>query len=369
MSADKPIGILGIASYLPPEVRTNDFWGQEFLQQIEKKKKNDFLAIDRSARGEANAIPREISEAMAALGDDPFFGAQKRHVISDEAETSDMEAEAARRALRSAGVRPDEIDLVIVHSLVPDRLMPSNAPALQAKCELTNAAAWSLDVSCASFQGQLVTAAALIRSGVYRKILLVQSQAASRVLDYSTPGSTALGDGAAAVVVGEVDEGGLLGHWMRTDGSLRDGVVFATIIDGKPYRRWDKLGGPTCFSSFDVDVGKRAGLMSTQFCREACTEALTSCGLTLDDVKLYVGNQSLGWLVDACRRALGLPPERAIETFAQVANIGAVAIVYNLEQAWRAGRLESGDVTLLYSPGAGFTRAAVVYRWVPPRVT
>src|SRR5205823_6471493 len=127
--------------------------------------------------------------------------------IDEHAETSDMEAEAARRAMRSAGVTPDRIDLVMVHSLTPDLLMPSNAPAVQAKCELVNATAWSVDVSCSSFQAQLLNAYALIKSGVYRNILLVQSQAASRVIDLESAGSTAFGDGASAVVVGEVREG------------------------------------------------------------------------------------------------------------------------------------------------------------------
>src|SRR5258708_475005 len=113
MSAEG-IGILGIGSHLPAEVRTNEFWGQGFVDQIEQKKKGDFLSIERWAQGEKTLIPEEIREAMAALGNDPFFGARRRHVISDDAETSEMEAEAARRAMRSAGVRPDEIDLVIV---------------------------------------------------------------------------------------------------------------------------------------------------------------------------------------------------------------------------------------------------------------
>lgn len=364
MAESLSVGILGIGSYLPPHVRTNDFWPSSFTDNVEQKRNKDFLAIERSASGQKAEIAPEIAAAMAALGSDPFFGARRRHVLADDGETSDMEAEAARRAMRNAGVRPDEIDLLIVHSLVPDKLMPSNAPALQAKLELVNATAWSLDVSCASFQPALVTAAALIRSGVYRRILLVQSQAASRVVDYATPGSTALGDAAAAVVVGEVPTGyGLLGHWFRTDGTLREGVVFATMVDGKPERRWDRHSGPVCFSSFDLDVGKRAGLLSTEFCREACSNALGEAGLTIDDVKLYIGNQSLGWLVDACRRALNLPLERAFDTFADVANIGAVAIAYNLEQAIARKRLQDGDVALLYSPGAGFTRAALVYRW------
>ena len=360
------VGLLGIGTYLPPGVRGNDFWGQRIVDGFEERRKRDFLAIEQSASGQRNAIPSEIAEAMAALGHDPFFGAKKRHVLADDAESSDMEAEAGRRAMRAAGVRPDEIDLVMVHSLTPDQLMPSNAPAVQAKCELTNAAAWSLDMSCSSFQGQLVTAAALIKSGVYKKILIVQSQAASRVIDYQLPGSTALGDGAAAAVVGEVRSGGLVSHYLRTDGSLRNAVVFATMIDGRPERRWDKHSGPVCFSTFDTDVGKSAGLRSTEFCRDACHGALAAAGRTIDDVKLYIGNQSLGWLVDACRRALGLPPERAIDTFAEVANIGAVAILFNLQRALEQRRLASCDLVLLYSPGAGFTRAALVYRLGEP---
>jgi 3-oxoacyl-[acyl-carrier-protein] synthase-3 len=150
------VGILGMGSYLPPQIRGNDFWPSSFEPTDDAKRRKDFLAIERSSEGEKNAIPPEISVAMARFTGDSFWGARQRHVIDDEALTSDMEAEAARRAMREAGVRPDEIDLVIVHSLTPDCMMPSNAPALQAKLELTHAAAWSLDVSCASFEPQLL---------------------------------------------------------------------------------------------------------------------------------------------------------------------------------------------------------------------
>jgi 3-oxoacyl-[acyl-carrier-protein] synthase-3 len=86
----------------------------------------------------------------------------------------------------------------------------------------------------------------------------------------------------------------------------------------------------------------------------------------MKDVALYVGNQSVGWFVDACRRGLGLPADKAIDTFGEVANIGAAAVLFNLERAHRTGRLKDGDVVLIYSPGAGFTRAAVAYRWKAP---
>jgi len=361
------VGILGMGSALPPRIRENDFWLSSVRDEEGRRK--DFLSVDRSLDGAKNDLRPEIAAAMAQFAGDPFGGARQRRVIDDEADTSDLEAEAARRALSEAGVRPDEIDLVIVHSLTPDRLMPSNAPAVQAKLGLVNAAGWSLDVSGASFQPQLLTATALIRTGVYRRVLLVVSQAASRIADYTLPASVMLGDGAAAVVVGEVPRGyGIVGHWTRTDGSMRDGVVFASLAaDGVPQRRWWEGGrGPTCYYSLDVRMGKSAGLRTTEFCVEACRGALANAGLTIDDVALYVGNQSISWHVDACRRALGLPAEKAIESFAEVANIGDAAVPFNLERAHRAGRLRDGDHVLMYSPGAGFTRAAVVYRWRAP---
>ncbi len=362
------VGILGMGSFLPPKIRENDFWTASFNVADDAKLRKDFLSVERSADGEKNELLPEITAAMAQFAGDPFCGARRRHVIDDEADTSDMEAEAARRAMREARVRPDEIDLVIVNSLTPDQLSPSNAPALQAKLELVHAAGWSLDVSGASFQAQLLTATALIQTGVYRRILLVVSQAASRVVDYSTPGSAMLGDGAAAVVLGEIPRGyGLVGQWSRTDGSLRDGVVLASVVDGAPQRRWWAGGrGPTCYTALDLRVGKSTGMRQTQFCREACLGAVANAGLTMDDVAMYVGNQCMGWHVDACRRTLGLPVEKAMNTFAEVGHIGAAAVPFNLERAHRTGRLRDGDFVLLYSSGAGFTNSAVVYRWLAP---
>ncbi|MFI5290017.1 MAG: 3-oxoacyl-ACP synthase III family protein [Polyangia bacterium] len=361
------VGILGFGSYLPATVRGNDFWPKDFRPDGERERQKNLLAIERSTEGKENQVVPEIAAAMAQLGDDPFRGARLRHVIGEEEDPSDMEAEACRRAMRAAGVRPDEIDLVMVSSLVQDRLYPTNGPAIQAKCELTNATAWSLELGCASFQPQLIAAAALIRTGVYRRVLLVESSAASRTIDYQSAISLQFGDGAAAVVVGEVPAGrGLIGQFTRTDGSLREGIVNAPIVDGQPARRWDRAAGLIRLSSFAPELGKRAGLRSTEFCREACLGALASAGLAVSDVKLFLANQSVGWLVDACRRSIGVPAEKTYETFREVANIGAAAIPYNLGRAHREGRLEEGDVVLMYSPGAGFTRGAIVYRWIAP---
>jgi 3-oxoacyl-[acyl-carrier-protein] synthase-3 len=364
MSEPFGVGILGLGSFFPPQLRENSYWKDKIKRHDDEVKRQDLLAIERTATGGESRLPPEIRDAMAAMAHDPYRGARLRHVIDDEAEVSDMEAEACRRAMRDAQVRPDEIDLLIVYSMVPDRLQPSNAPAVAAKCELVNATAWSLDVGCATFQPQLLTSAALINSGVYRKILVVLSSAATRILDYSLPMSMGFGDGAAAAVIGKVPaDHGLLGHFIKTDGSLRDAVVFAPIVGGEPQRRWDRVTGPTRFATFNLDHGKQSGVRSTEFCVDATLNALKNAGVGIDDVSFFLGNQSVGWLVDACRRALGLPAEKAFDTFPEVANIGGAAVVYNLERLYRAQRLKDGDIMVMYSPGAGFTRAAIVYKW------
>ena len=85
--------------------------------------------------------------------------------------------------------------------------------------------------------------------------------------------------------------------------------------------------------------------------------------MSIDEISLFVCNQSLGWFLEACRRSIGVPREKTIDTFAEVGNLGAASLLFNLDRASRTGRLKDGDLVLLYSPGAGFTRTAVVYRW------
>jgi 3-oxoacyl-[acyl-carrier-protein] synthase-3 len=357
-------GILGFGSFLPPHVRSNDFWPQTFRPQDDAERNKDLLDVQRSARGEAVQVAPEIAEAMAEFGSDPFRGARTRHVIDDGVEVSDMEAEACRRAMRNAGVRPDQIDLLLIHSVLPDMIQPTNGPAVQIKCELSNAAAWTIDVACASLIAEMQTATALIQTGAHRHVLCVASYAPSRFVDYANPASTGLGDGAAAIVMGPVEPGfGVLGTWMRTDGAMRDGVVITTVVDGVPQRRWDRCSGPARITSLNIDYGKTGGLQVAHACPQAGMGALENAGLKIEDVALLVCNQSLGWMAGACRRALGLPAGRSIDTFSEIGNIGAAAIAFNLERAAQEKRLNKGDVVLCFSQGAGFSRGALVYRW------
>jgi 3-oxoacyl-[acyl-carrier-protein] synthase III len=359
--------IKGIGVWLPPHRRGNDHWPSTWNPLAEPERRKDILALERTSQGATPALAVEIQAAMKPHGNDPFRGARFRHVIADDMEVSDMEASAARTAMQDARVQPEDIDLVLVASPVPDRILPGNGPAIQSKCGLVNAVAWNLEIGCAVFIPMLVMADALVRTGAYKHVLIVASSALSRVLDYSSPTSLAFGDGAAAAVVGPGPSGfGVLGHWMRTDGELREGAVFAPVEQGQPCRAWTRANGEVRLMSFEPDAIKLAGRRAVDYCKEACAGALAAAGVSINDVALYVGAQSQGWFVEGCRLGLGLPKDRTIDTFAEVANLGPATLLYNLERKRREGSVKPGDNILMYSPGVGLTRAAVVYRWANP---
>lgn len=356
--------IAGIGVWLPPHRRGNDHWPSTWRPLSEAARRKDILALERTSAGLAPELPQEITQAMHAHDGDPFRGARYRHVIDDGMEVSDMESHAARAALADAQVDAQDVDLVLVASPVPDRILPGNGPALAHKCGLTKAVAWNYEVGCAVFLPMLVTADALIRTGAFTNVLIVASSALTRVLDYAAPMSTAFGDGAAAAVVTAGHEGfGLLGQWMRTDGALREGAVFAPVVHGEPVRAWTRANGEVRLMSFDPDAIKHAGRQAVHYCKEACDGALVAAHKTMADVALYVGAQSQGWFVEGCRLGLGLPAESTIDTFAEVANIGPATLLFNLHKARAAGRVKHGDHILMYSPGVGLTRAAACYRW------
>lgn len=364
-------GILACGSFLPHTVRRNDHWPKAFSERDEARRKRDIVDIQRTAQGEAVEIPKELAEGMAAHAEDPFRGAVERRVIGDDMDVSDMESMAARRAIARAGLSPDDVDAVLVHSLVPDLLHPSNAPAVQEKTGLSRTVAIAIDNGCASPHIGLVMADAMVKTGSFHNVVVVCSSAASRAVDLMNPASPVFGDGASAYVVGRVPEGyGLLGRYARTDGYFRDAMVHASMVDGKPERAWYKHAGMIRLATLAPDRARESGRRQVELCKDACLGALAEAGLTLADVGLFLGPQSIAWLNSALCKSLGLPETRTLDTFPEVGNIGSATMPFNLERAAETGRVRDGDIVLAYTPGAGLTRAAVVFRFkAPPAVT
>ncbi|MFO0756022.1 MAG: 3-oxoacyl-ACP synthase III family protein [Byssovorax sp.] len=357
-------GILGLGACLPETIRTNDFWPPEFTRRDTERQKGDLLAIDRNSDGQPNRMDRIVAEAQARYAGDPFKGAVQRHVITDAEEPSDLEAEAGRRAVADAGVSPEAVDAVLVHSLQPDLLHPSNAPAVQDKCGLRNAVAIAVDNGCCSQVVMMALGRSMIESGSFRHVLCVSSSAASRTVEPMNPAAPIFGDGASALLLGPVPDGyGVVGQFLRTDGAFRDAVVNAVYVDGKPERQWHRHVGPIRLATFAPDRGRETGLRQVEFCLESSTAALVEAGLGLGDVDFFLGPQTIAWLNGALAEAVGVRPERTLDTFAEVANLGSATIAYNLLAARRRGLLRDRDLVLTYSPGAGLTRAAVAFRY------
>jgi 3-oxoacyl-[acyl-carrier-protein] synthase-3 len=358
--------IRGLGAALPEKVRTNDAWPESFGRRLKEASKRDFTTLETAADGTAAKLDPCISAAMAPYLDDPFRGAVRRRVLAPGETASQLEALAARRALEDAGVRPQDVDLALIVSHMPDLPLPTNGPALQANVGLERAMVLSVDVACASFLAQWILADSLLRTGAARTILAVQSATMSRFLDLSSPLSVHLGDAAtAAVFVLAGTEGrGLLSHWSRTDGSLRDGIVLTHVgAQGEGARLFEQAIGPLTFTSLDPVSGKRAGVISAQWCREASLGALERAGHSAREVAYFFGPQSIKWLPEACRLSLEIDQERALETFDEVANISSSTIPYNLMVARQKGLLREGMLLLLYAPGVGMHRVASVLRW------
>ena len=265
--------------------------------------------------------------------------------FAEDAETSDMEAGWCRRASargRGEPRRDRSGHRPLAHPRLPDAIQRLGAVA---KFDLVNAAAIRLDLSTASFQPQLVTATALVRAGLYRRVLLVVSQAASRILDYATPGSTArrmeprARHRRAALRVRSARP---LDAHERIPVRRR---AYRLGSNGMPQRRWwEGETGPFCLTSFDPRMGKTLGLRSADFCREACLGALAGAGLTLDDVWYSTRRLSDPGVGRRRLREGARPTAREDHRhLPRGRELGAVTLLFNLERAHRSGRLRDGD--------------------------
>jgi 3-oxoacyl-[acyl-carrier-protein] synthase III len=154
---------------------------------------------------------------------------------------------------------------------------------------------------------------------------------------------------------------------MNTNGKFRDAIVHAFVVDGKPQRDWYRGEGSVRLASFAPEMGRETGALQIDFCREAAGGALAIAEKTAKDVRLFLGPQSVVWLNGALAAGLGFTKEQTIDTFTEVGNISPATLAFNLQAADQRGMLSDGDLVLAYSPGAGLTRAAVLFRWWSPK--
>jgi len=276
-------------------------------------------------------------------------------------ETSDLAAVAAERAMAAAGVRATDLDLVLVATCSPDRLVPSAATIVQAKIGATNAAGMDLNAACSGFVFALSTADQMIKTGAMGTVLVVGAEKLSYWLDFSNRSTSVLfGDGAGAVILQGSDDqtdAGLLAFELGSDGRAADLLfVPASGTEGSP----DRTELPS-FLMQGQEVFRRA----VKSMGDASRRVLKAAGLGLGEVDLLIPHQANVRIIDATARRLRLPPERVYVNIASYGNTSAATIPIAIAEAVSDGKIRPGSVIVFAAFGAGFTWAAAAYRWGP----
>jgi 3-oxoacyl-[acyl-carrier-protein] synthase III len=350
------VGILGVGSFLPPLVRGNDWWPAPVVEGWMAQR-----AAGRTAPPPSNLTEgmTKVLRAMREQAEDPFQGAVERHVLPDDMTATDMEAAAADAAIARARVDRGEVDLLLVHTPVPEYWLSNTAAVLHARLGLPHRClSLQTEASAYTFLAQLTLAETMIAAGRARTALLVQSCAMSRLIDPRDPVSPLFGDGATAVLVGSVGESRGIIHSIH----LTDGTHPRTLIASVRGGRWFDEGRAVAHSA-DPASARQVFLETIDRAKEAIDAALDGAGLAATDIDFFGVHQGTPWLRRLSQDHAGLGAARSIDTFAATGYLFAASIPLGLQMAAERGLLKSDDRVVLFGGGTGMTYGATVLRW------
>ena len=260
--------------------------------------------------------------------------------------TCGLAVESGAKALATAGIGPEDVDVLILCTTTPDQQVPATASAVQEALGL-RCGAFDLNAACSGFVYGLATAAGMIATGM-DNVLLIGSETLSRITDWDDRATAVLfGDGAGAVVVKSTeDEGTLLGWDLASDGTLRKYLYCDT-------------------GAYIFMEGKEVFRRAVRVMVDSAEASMKNAGVTADDVALVVPHQANTRIIDAACQRLGIPMERAAIVIDWTGNNSSASIPIALVDAVEKGRLSRGDLVLLVGFGAGMTSASAVLRWEP----
>lgn len=320
------VGILGTGKYVPERRLTN----QDLEQMVET---NDEWIVTRT-------------------------GIRERRIAAESEATSDLAYEASLRAIEAAGITADQLDLIIVATVTPDMFFPSTACLLQERLGAKKAAAFDLSAACSGFIYGLANGTGFIKMGMYRKVLVVGAECLSRITDYTDRNTCILfGDGAGAVVLGEVPEGrgfksfelgadGAGGELLRVQGGgSRFPSTQQTVAEG---RHFLEMSGRDVFKFAVRVMGSSA------------EEALSKAGLGTEDIDMLIPHQANVRIIQSALERLHLSEDKCMINLDRYGNVSAASIPLALAEAVEEGRVKEGDCLVLVGFGGGLTWGASV---------
>ena len=308
-----------------------------------------------------NIVPNSAFETTLDTSDEWIrtrSGIERRHFAAEGETTSDMAIVAARRALESAGLAPDDVDAVVVATSTPDLTFPSAATMVQARLGMESGFAFDIQAVCSGFVFAINTADLYLRGGMAKRALVIGSETFSRILDWDDRTTCVLfGDGAGAVVLeardepGTMADTGIIAASLRSDGAHKDKL----FVDGGPSTT--KTVGHLRMEG--REVFKHAVGMITDVIEDVFAQA----GITAADLDWFVPHQANKRIIDASAKKLGIDPEKVVITVDHHGNTSAASVPLALTEAIGDGRIRKGDLILLEAMGGGFTWGAVLLRF------
>jgi 3-oxoacyl-[acyl-carrier-protein] synthase-3 len=285
-------------------------------------------------------------------------GIRQRHIAADDELTSTLGIAAAHQALVRAAIDPVDIDLVICATATPDRTFPATAVRIQAALGVTKGAAFDIQAVCSGFVYAMTTADNFLKTGQFKRALVIGSETFSRILDWSDRSTCVLfGDGAGAVVLeaqpqhGTNDDRGILATRIRSDGRFED----LLYVDGGP-------GSTKTVGHLRMN-GREVFRHAVQKISGVIEETLVMTGFAPDEIDLYVPHQANARILDGIAKKLGVDPKKIVMTLANHGNTSAASIPLALNQAFEEHRVKEGSLVLMEAMGGGFTWGAVLVRW------
>jgi 3-oxoacyl-[acyl-carrier-protein] synthase-3 len=325
----QPAGIVGLGSYAPERVLTN----QDLERMVETSSE---WIVTRT-------------------------GILERRIADPSEKCSDLATRAAERALYDAGLEGSAIDLVIVATVTGDYPFPATSSLVQHRVGASRAGAFDLAAGCSGFIYALAAGAQFIQTGLFRNVLVVGAEILSRIVNWRDRATCVLfGDGAGAVVLGPVDEGqGLLSFDLGSDGGGADLLVVEQGGWGHPLT----TGSEEALQQSIQMAGSEVFKFAVRVLEDSTRRALERAGMTAADVDLLVPHQANNRIIDAASKRLGLGERQVYSNVERYGNTSAASIPLALDEARREGRMRDGDTLALVGFGAGLTWASCVVNW------
>jgi 3-oxoacyl-[acyl-carrier-protein] synthase III len=288
-------------------------------------------------------------------------GIRERHIIDKGVATSDLAVEASKQVLAKRGIRPSEVEAIIVATVTPDMLFPSTACLVQHKLGANGVWGFDLSAACSAFLYALQTGAQFIATGAHKKVLVIGADVMSSIIDYTDRATCVIfGDGAGAVIleaadndlglidfIHEIDGSGGCSLYMPAGGSMHPATE-ETVAQRMHYVHQDGQ------AVFKFAVRRQI---------EVCQRILQRNGLKVSDIDVFIPHQANRRIITATAERMGLKPESVVINIDRYGNTTAATIPLAMQTALEEGKLKKGSLVLLASVGAGFTVGATLLRW------